>query len=77
MLPWILAGLLTVGTFAVDFINASRMEDSVSQMDHYISMLQGQMTVEEFFSVAWPSLAFILMIFVACFIIATPKRRRV
>ncbi|MBR4685941.1 MAG: hypothetical protein IKP04_05370 [Candidatus Methanomethylophilaceae archaeon] len=80
---WLLPALSAIGTAIgglftlVDLQNAQSMEDSMTQMDAYIAMLNNQMTLEEFIQEAWPSLFLIMGILLAGYIIATPKRRYV
>lgn len=66
-----LGGLFTF----LDWRNAQSMEESTSQMEAYLAMLDNQMTIEEFIQEAWPSMLLILGILLAGYIIATPKRR--
>ena len=78
---WFLPALSAIGTAIggfftlVDLQNAQSMEDSMTQMDAYIAMLNNQMTLEEFIQEVWPSLFLIMGILLAGYIIATPKRR--
>ena len=80
---WFLPVLSAIGTAIggfftlVDLQNAQSMEDSMTQMDAYIAMLNDQMTLEEFIQEVWPSLFLIMGILLAGYIIATPKRRYV
>jgi ABC-type spermidine/putrescine transport system permease subunit I len=80
---WLLPALSAIGTAIggiftlVDLQNAQSMEDSMTQMDAYIAMLNNQMTLEEFIQEAWPSMLLIMGILLAGYIIATPKRRYV
>ena len=80
---WFLPALSAIGTAIgglftlVDLQNAQSMEDSMTQMDAYIAMLNNQMTLEEFIQEVWPSLFLIMGILLAGYIISTPKRRYV
>ena len=78
---WFLPILSALGTAVggiftiVDLHNASSMEDSMTQMDAYMAMLENRMTLDEFIGEVWPSVLLILGILLAGYIIATPKRR--
>ena len=83
MMVWFLPILSAVGTAIggiftlVDFRNASSMEDSMTQMDAYMAMLENRMTLDEFIAEVWPSILLIAGILLAGYIIATPRRRYV
>ncbi len=83
MMVWFLPILSAVGTAIggiftiVDIHNASSMEDSMTQMDAYMAMLENRMTLDEFIAEVWPSILLIAGILLAGYIIATPKRRYV
>ncbi|MBE6521867.1 MAG: hypothetical protein E7Z62_01875 [Thermoplasmata archaeon] len=78
---WFLPILSAVGTAIggiftiVDLHNASSMEDSMTQMDAYMAMLENRMTLDEFIAEVWPSILLIAGILLAGYIIATPRRR--
>jgi ABC-type spermidine/putrescine transport system permease subunit I len=80
---WFLPILSAVGTAIggiftiVDLHNASSMEDSMTQMDAYMAMLENRMTLDEFIAEVWPSMLLIAGILLAGYIIATPRRRYV
>ncbi len=59
-----------------DWRTARDIEDSVSQMEAYLRLLEGQMTLTEFLEAAWPSLALLGAVLVLGYIIATPRRAR-
>lgn len=81
MMVWFLPILSAVGTAIggiftiVDLHNASSMEDSMTQMDAYMAMLENRMTLDEFIAEVWPSMLLIAGILLAGYIIATPRRR--
>jgi len=81
MMVWFLPILSAVGTAIggiftiVDLHNASSMEDSMTQMDAYMAMLENRMTLDEFIAEVWPSILLIAGILLAGYIIATPRRR--
>ncbi len=81
MMVWFLPILSAVGTAigglftVIDLNNARSMEDSMTQMDAYMAMLENRMTLDEFFAEAWPSILLIAGILLAGYIIATPRRR--
>ncbi len=83
MMVWFLPILSAVGTAIggiftiVDLHNASSMEDSMTQMDAYMAMLENRMTLDEFIAEVWPSMLLIAGILLAGYIIATPRRRYV
>ncbi len=83
MMVWFLPILSAVGTAIggiftiVDLHNASSMEDSMTQMDAYMAMLENRMTLDEFIAEVWPSILLIAGILLAGYIIATPRRRYV
>lgn len=60
-----------------DHETSKDIEDSVSQMEAYIELLAGRMSLSEFIDAAWPSLLIIAFILLVGYIIATPQRRRV
>ncbi len=78
---WFLPILSALGTAIggiftlVDIQNAQSMEDSMTQMDAYMAMLENRMTVDEFIAEVWPSMLLIAGILLAGYIIATPRRR--
>jgi ABC-type spermidine/putrescine transport system permease subunit I len=80
-MAWFLPILSAIGTAIgglftlVDIQNAESMEDSMTQMEAYIAMLENRMTLDEFIGEVWPSLLLILGILLAGYIVATPKRR--
>ena len=81
MMAWFLPILSAIGTAIgglftiVDIQNAESMEDSMTQMEAYIAMLENRMTFDEFIGEAWPSMLLIFGILLAGYIVATPKRR--
>ena len=83
MMAWFLPIISILGTAvgglftAIDLANANSMENSISQMEAYVALLESRMTVTEFLEEAWPSMLLIFGILLAGYIIATPKRRRV
>lgn len=72
-IPMIFGIIGLVGT-GVDFYNAWRMDNYVSQMDKYVEFFQGQTTLYDFLGACWPSLLLIFSILILGFIIATPQR---
>lgn len=81
MMVWFLPILSAVGTAigglftVIDLNNARSMEDSMTQMDAYMAMLENRMTLDEFIVEVWPSMLLIAGILLAGYIIATPRRR--
>ncbi|MBR6214435.1 MAG: hypothetical protein IKQ67_07340 [Candidatus Methanomethylophilaceae archaeon] len=80
-MAWFLPILSAIGTAIggiftfVDLQNAQSMEDSMTQMEAYMAMLENRMTLDEFIGEVWPSLLLIFGIILAGYIVATPKRR--
>ena len=52
------------------------MDQSVSEFEALVELLQGQMTFSEFLQAGWPVLLLIGVILICGYIIATPNKRR-
>ena len=57
----------------LDWQNARDMENASTQFQAYIDLLNAQMSPEEFFDAAWPSLFLIFGILLLGYIISTPR----
>lgn len=78
MLPLIFGAVSAIGSAAYlyfDWRTSQDIDSSVSQMESYIELLNGQMTLPEFLDAAWPSLVLIAVILIGGYIVATPQRK--
>lgn len=79
VLPLIFGVVSAIGSAAylyLDWRTSQDIDESVSQMEAYIKILNGQMGLSEFVSEAWPSLVLFGIILLGGYIVATPKKRR-
>ncbi|MBE6518332.1 MAG: hypothetical protein E7Z70_02155 [Thermoplasmata archaeon] len=69
-------GLVAIGgAFSIlDWYDAQSMSESVSQMEMYYKLIQGQTTFFDFIGQAWPSLLLIAGVLLLGFTISTPQR---
>ncbi|MFT0899766.1 hypothetical protein [Candidatus Methanoprimaticola sp. MG2] len=78
MLPLVVGALSAIGSVVylyLDWNTSQDIADSVSQMEYYVNLLNGQMSLTEFIEGAWPSMVVIGLILLAGYIIATPQRK--
>lgn len=79
MWPLIFGAISALGSafyLWADWKTSEDIDSSVSQMEQYIELLSGQMSLGEFLQNAWPSLCIIGFVLLMAFIIATPQRRK-
>lgn len=79
MLPLLIGAISAIGSAVylyLDWNTSQDIADSVSQMEYYVNLLNGQMSLTEFVDGAWPSMVLIGLILLAGFVIATPQRRK-
>lgn len=78
-LPIILGAVSAIGSAVylyLDWQTSKDIDDSVSQMEYYVELLSGQMSLADFLSEAWPSLIAIGLILLGGYIVATPNKRK-
>lgn len=76
-IPLIIGAISAIGSAVylyLDWKNAESMEDSVSQMEQLVELLNGQMTFSEFLTDGWPFLIAIGLIIMGGYIVATPNK---
>lgn len=79
MLPLVVGALSAIGSVVylyLDWNTSQDIADSISQMEYYVNLLNGQMSLTEFIEGAWPSMVVIGLILLAGYIIATPQRKK-
>ena len=80
MVVWFIPVVSAIGSALylwLDYETSKDIAESTSQMESYIDLLNGVMSIDEFLANAWPSLLLFAGILIVGYLVATPQKKKV